>query len=48
MFEMAFVSTVAEGFVLGLAAAAEADDLATGESIGLAVTVYDLEISFDL
>jgi hypothetical protein len=45
---MVSVGAVAEGFVLGPAAAAEADDLAAGESIGLAITVYDLEISFDL
>jgi hypothetical protein len=48
VFEVAFVGAVAEGLVLGLAAAAEADDLAAAESVRLAVTVYYLEISFNL
>jgi len=48
VFEMTLVGTIAKGFVLGFAAAAEADDLASVKTIGLAVTIDDLEISLDL
>lgn len=48
MFKMALMGTIAEGLVLGLSAAAKADDLATGEPIRLAIAIYDLEISFNL
>jgi hypothetical protein len=48
VFEMAFMGAVAEGLILAPAAAAKTDDLPPAESIGLAVAVYDLEISFNL
>ena len=41
------VGTVAEGFVLGLSAAAEADGFAAGEIEGVAVHVVNGKVSFD-
>ena len=48
VLEMAFMRPVAKWLVLGFAAAAKADDLAAPETIGLAVAVYDFEVSFYL
>src|ERR1700743_1983741 len=47
VFEMSLVRAVANGFVLGHAAAADAHELAPAQAIGVSVPVYDLEISFN-
>ncbi len=44
---LAAVSPVAEGFIFGVAAAAQADDRASAESEGLAVHIGDLKFSFN-
>jgi hypothetical protein len=48
VFEMPLVGAVAERFVLAPAAAAQANYLAAAKAIRLAITVYNLEISFNL
>lgn len=48
MLEMAFVGAVTEGFVLREPATADADDLASRQTIGCPIAVDDLEISFQL
>ena len=48
VFEVAFVGAVAKGLVLREATAADADYLAAGKAVDLAVAVYYFEISFDL
>ena len=46
MLEMAPVRTVAKRFVLGEAAAANADNLPSGEAVRCSIAIDDLEISF--
>ena len=44
MLEVAFVRAVAEGLLLGEAAAADADALAAAEAVGLALGIHELDV----
>lgn len=48
MFEVPFVRTIAERFVLGHPAPADADDLSSAKIIYIAFFIPYLKISFDL